>query len=245
MIDLALAGVVRSPGSREVSSGGPSRGEGREGGMRLLGHPESTEGPGDPADPRATSPAGGGPVARRGGARGAPEEEGSRSTTPSRGTPWPRPAGSTTGPDFPTVADDSGLEVDALPGRPGSGAGGSLRSLPGPGNGGPDRANNRYLLQRARAGLDDGPDGRFVCVAALVPGPDDGLLDHRGEVEGGSSRLRGGRGVRLRSPLPGPHRARLRPSPDPRRRKERSHRGRAFGWLRDRAEMPGRETWHG
>lgn len=71
---------------------------------------------------------------------------------------------------LPTVADDSGLEVDALDGAPG------VRSKRfAPGTAGldaaqVDQANNEHLLER----LDDLPlakrTARFVCVAALVDG---------------------------------------------------------------------------
>lgn len=69
---------------------------------------------------------------------------------------------------LPTVADDSGLEVDALDGAPGvhsrrfapSGVARSRREQ--------DQANNEHLLKQ----LEDVPlperSARFVCVAALV-----------------------------------------------------------------------------
>jgi XTP/dITP diphosphohydrolase len=79
----------------------------------------------------------------------------------------------------PVVADDSGLEVDALGGRPGvhskrwSGrvdlTGASL-----------DAANNS-LLQQSLRGVDK-RSARYVCVAAYVD--DDFELTRRGEVEG-------------------------------------------------------------
>ena len=80
---------------------------------------------------------------------------------------------------IPTVADDSGLEVQALGGRPG------VRSKRFSGHGelsGPSlwAANNRALLD-ALAGVDD-RRARFVCAVAFVSVGD--ALVRRGEVEG-------------------------------------------------------------
>ncbi len=79
--------------------------------------------------------------------------------------------------DLPAVADDSGLEVDALQGEPG------VRSARFAGRHGDDAANLELLLQR----LEGVPArrARFVCAAALAL-PDgrawlvDGVLE--GEV---------------------------------------------------------------
>jgi len=82
---------------------------------------------------------------------------------------------------IPTLADDSGLAVDALDGEPGvrskrfadaAGLSGSAR----------DAANNRLLLQRL-AGVPPGRrTARYVCVAALAL--DDSEQRFRGECEG-------------------------------------------------------------
>lgn len=80
------------------------------------------------------------------------------------------------------VADDSGLEVDALGGRPGVR---TKRFAPAdhfPGLA-QDEANNRYLLEQM-ADVPDGERGcRYVCVAALArPGHVPRVF--RGEAEG-------------------------------------------------------------
>lgn len=85
--------------------------------------------------------------------------------------------------DLPTVADDSGLEVDALDGAPGVR---SKRFAPaGEGLEGRarDRANNDHLVEL----LSDVPiserTARFVCVAVLDRGGDR-VEVFRGETEG-------------------------------------------------------------
>jgi XTP/dITP diphosphohydrolase len=86
---------------------------------------------------------------------------------------------------LPTAADDSGLEVDALGGRPGVhskrfapvGRGGGLKGEDR------DRANTRYLLEQ----LGDLPlaerTARYVCVAVFI-GPEGKAVSFRGEAEG-------------------------------------------------------------
>src|SRR5690606_30966434 len=75
---------------------------------------------------------------------------------------------------LPTVADDSGLAVDALNGMPG------VFSARWAGRHGDDAANLNLLLGQ----LEDVPDDRrgaaFVCAAALVlPGGREHLVDGR------------------------------------------------------------------
>jgi XTP/dITP diphosphohydrolase len=64
------------------------------------------------------------------------------------------------------LADDSGLEVDALHGAPG------VRSARYAGEGAPDRDNNHQLLA-ALAGVPVPRRARYRAVLVLVTGPDD------------------------------------------------------------------------
>lgn len=79
---------------------------------------------------------------------------------------------------LPTIADDSGLEVDVLGGRPGvrSKRFASRADYPGLSRG---QANNRHLLRLLEGVSDPERRARYVCVAALVRpaaggDPDDG-----------------------------------------------------------------------
>lgn len=83
---------------------------------------------------------------------------------------------------LPTVADDSGLAVDALNGAPGVR---SKRFSPGRGLEGPaqDKANNRYLLQCLAHQGAGARGARYVCVAALMGVPGEPVM-FRGEAPG-------------------------------------------------------------
>ena len=80
-------------------------------------------------------------------------------------------------PDIVVVADDSGLEVDALGGAPG------VWSARYSGEGATDASNNTKLLTE----LADVPEGertaRFVCELVYVS-PDDQEVHVRGTIEG-------------------------------------------------------------
>ena len=84
---------------------------------------------------------------------------------------------------LPTVADDSGIEIDLLGGAPGVR---SKRFAPDRGLADLvlDRANNEYLL----TSLGDAPlaqrYGRYVCVAVLDRGRPDDVTVVRGEARG-------------------------------------------------------------
>ncbi len=86
---------------------------------------------------------------------------------------------------LPALADDSGLAVDALDGRPG------VLSSRFAGREGDDAANNALLLRM----MEDVPDGkrtaRFVCALCLAA-PDGRTWEAEGVVEG--MILRAGRG---------------------------------------------------
>jgi XTP/dITP diphosphohydrolase len=63
---------------------------------------------------------------------------------------------------MPCLADDSGLEVDALGGMPG------IRSARYAGDGASDAENNAKLLQALRNVPDAARTARFVCVIAVA-----------------------------------------------------------------------------
>jgi XTP/dITP diphosphohydrolase len=66
----------------------------------------------------------------------------------------------------PALSDDSGLEVDALSGRPG------VYSARFAGVGASDEANNQLLLRELEGVPDERRTARFICVLAFaVPGP--------------------------------------------------------------------------
>lgn len=130
---------------------------------------------------------------------------------------------------LPTVADDSGLEVDALGRRPGVR---SKRFSPEAGRltgEELDRANNRHLLEL----LGDLPlperTARYVCVAVLDAGEGEESRAFRGEAPGlilGRPRGRGGFGY---DPLfYDPALGRTFAEIDREEKNERSHRGEAF-----------------
>jgi XTP/dITP diphosphohydrolase len=84
---------------------------------------------------------------------------------------------------LPTVADDSGIEIDALGGRPGVR---SRRFAPLPDTAGreeQDEANNRHLLELLAGVEPTRRTARYVCVAALVEGAGRESL-FRGTAEG-------------------------------------------------------------
>jgi XTP/dITP diphosphohydrolase len=68
---------------------------------------------------------------------------------------------------LPAIADDSGLEVDALGGAPG------IRSARYAGEGAGDAANNAKLLRELEAVPDAGRGARYRCAMAYVRRPDD------------------------------------------------------------------------
>jgi XTP/dITP diphosphohydrolase len=90
-----------------------------------------------------------------------------------------------------TVAEDSGLEIEALDGRPG------VLSARYPGNDYAERFQNLYAELRAR-GRERGQarplsTGRFVCALALASG-NDIIFEARGVVEGEIAAMPSGAG---------------------------------------------------
>jgi XTP/dITP diphosphohydrolase len=75
---------------------------------------------------------------------------------------------------LPTIADDSGIAVDALNGMPG------VLSARWAGKHGDDNANNELLLAQISDFADENRGAAFVCAAALVtPGGREHLVEGR------------------------------------------------------------------
>jgi XTP/dITP diphosphohydrolase len=131
-----------------------------------------------------------------------------------------------------TVADDSGLEVDALDGAPGVR---SKRFAPGDAVGAErDAANNRHLLERLSGIPEAERTARYVCAVALVdPAGREEML--RGTVEGRILEAPAGQGGFGYDPLfYVPDLDRTFAQASPAEKHARSHRGRAFRALADR-----------
>lgn len=79
---------------------------------------------------------------------------------------------------IPCLADDSGLEVDALGGRPG------VRSARYSGEGATDASNNEKLLRELRGVPDGERAARFVCAIAVAGGDGTELAAVDGVCEG-------------------------------------------------------------
>lgn len=79
--------------------------------------------------------------------------------------------------NVPVLADDSGLEVDALDGRPG------VYSARFAGEDATDEENTNKLLLEMENVSDDNRTARFVCIMCLVC-PDGSCHSARGETEG-------------------------------------------------------------
>lgn len=133
---------------------------------------------------------------------------------------------------LPTVADDSGLMVDALGGGPGVR---TKRFAPGEDLEGEarDQANNAYLLERLAGVTEDRRGARYVCVAALV-GVEEAPRTFRGEAAGRvltAPRGDGGFGYDpiIQDEISGKAFAELTPE----EKNDRSHRGKAFRALGD------------
>ncbi len=136
---------------------------------------------------------------------------------------------------LPTVADDSGLEVDALDGRPGVR---TKRFAPGENLEGRERdeANNAYLLELLADVPPSERGARYVCVADLVL-DEDRVEAFRGEAGGRvleNPRGKGGFGYDpvILDEETGRSFAELTPE----EKNAKSHRGKAFRALGRRLE---------
>lgn len=123
------------------------------------------------------------------------------------------------------VADDSGIEVDALDGRPG------VYSARYAGEACDDRANNEKMLAELRGVPDEKRTGRYRCVMVAVA-PSGERIDADGSYEirvGHGYKGSGGFGydVIVVDPDLGCHVAEL----DPEVKNRRSHRGKAMRGL--------------
>lgn len=126
---------------------------------------------------------------------------------------------------LPAVADDSGLEVDALGGAPG------VRSARYAGAHGDDEANLRLVLARTEGVADR--RARFVCVAALVT-PDGREWTTRGTLEGTLTTAPRGDGGFGYDPILVPlGDTRTTAEMTPHDKDAISHRGKAFRALRE------------
>jgi XTP/dITP diphosphohydrolase len=135
------------------------------------------------------------------------------------------------------LADDSGLEVDALDGKPGVHSA-RWAELNGIGKG--DADNNKTLLAQLETESDERRTGRFVCVLALADPAGRIILTARDSVEGRILRsARGSNGfgydpLYYIEPL-----GRTTAELSPREKHEVSHRGKALRRLRAMMERAG------
>lgn len=134
------------------------------------------------------------------------------------------------------LADDSGLEVDALHGAPG------VFSARYAGEDGDDAANNAKLLRELETVADSDRTARFVCTLVFID--EDGTeIDVRGTVEGRIGHKLQGEGGFGYDPLfwPDVFEGRCTLAEVPQERKnEVSHRGNALRALYDRITTDGR-----
>jgi XTP/dITP diphosphohydrolase len=133
-----------------------------------------------------------------------------------------------------TLADDGGLEVDALGGRPGVY---SARWAKMNGTGAGDADNNKTLLTQIEQVADEQRTARFVCVLALADPSRRVILTARDTVEGRLLRAPLGNNGFVYDPLffnesYGKTTAEL----DPDQKHQISHRGKALRKLRELME---------
>jgi XTP/dITP diphosphohydrolase len=135
--------------------------------------------------------------------------------------------------DLPALADDSGIEVDGLGGRPGP------RSARYAGEHATDEENLRALIQAIRGVPGAGRTARYRCVAVLAT-PDGPLQDAEGVCEGTLRTAPAGSGGFGYDPIFEPVGWELTMAELTDEQKDRiSHRGRAFRGLREAIGEPG------
>jgi len=129
------------------------------------------------------------------------------------------------------LADDSGLEVDALGGAPGVSSA-RWAKLNDAGEG--DAANNALLLRQLEHVADDRRSGRFVCVLALADPGGRIILTARDSVDGRILRSpRGSNGFGYDPLFFIEHLGRTTAELSPGEKHEVSHRGKALRRLRE------------
>jgi XTP/dITP diphosphohydrolase len=135
---------------------------------------------------------------------------------------------------LPALADDSGIEVDGLGGRPGP------RSARYAGEHATDEENLRALIQAVRGIPRAGRTARYRCVAVLAT-PDGSLEDAEGVCEGTLRTGRAGSGGFGYDPIFEPVGWEVTMAELTDEQKDRiSHRGRAFRALREALGEAGR-----
>lgn len=133
-----------------------------------------------------------------------------------------------------TLADDSGLEVDALGGKPGVLSARYGESPPGTSRDAMTRANNKKLIAALKNAPPEKRQARFRCALALADG-DRILATAEGSVEGtiiDKSRGTGGFGYDPHFFLPGLGKTMAELTPEHKNRI--SHRGQALAQMRER-----------
>ncbi len=133
---------------------------------------------------------------------------------------------------LPALADDSGIEVDALGGKPGP------RSARFAGEGATDERNLLALVQAIRGIPAGGRTGRYRCVAAMAM-PDGTLAHTEGACEGTLRTKASGTGGFGYDPIFVPVGWDITMAELTDEEKDRiSHRGRAFRALRELLQSP-------
>jgi len=132
--------------------------------------------------------------------------------------------------NLPTMADDSGLVVDALGGEPGVHSaywahGWERRDRPRDER---DKANIEKLLKELKGVERDKRTARFVCVASVAVPSGRIIAEARGEFEGRIAEAPRGEGGFGYDPLLGLEDGRTAAELSPAEKNERSHRGAAL-----------------